>query len=177
MEDSNHAFEEDGETPEKDYVPFKLEYLLGMDENAADPQMRPFKYPLWPWPILLKVTLDNVVLGTNIGISDKINQYQKAGFSFDPGSIRYLIRDIERDKECVYKLGDGWHVPLKFRPAGDWVMISLHEKWFNEKIITFDRTKVQAVIVKKEVVIREFSNFLACLKKDTDKYLPGTKVF
>ncbi|MDO8804888.1 MAG: hypothetical protein Q7R35_10680 [Elusimicrobiota bacterium] len=177
MKNINNAPGENGKISAGAYVPFRFEYLLDADENAPCETYRPFRNPLRPWPILCKVTLDNVVLGTHIGINDEINQYQAAGFSFDPGSIRWIIINIERDKECVYKLGDGWHVPLKFSPAGEWVMISIYEKWFNKKIITFDYTKVQAVIVKKELVTRELSTFLACLKKDTDKYLPGTKVF
>jgi len=177
MKDIYNALGENGKACEGVYVPFRFEYLLDADENAHGETHRPFRNPLRPWPILCKVTLDNIVLGTHIGINDEINQYQAAGFSFDPGSIRWTIINIERDKECVYKFGDGWHVPLLFSPFGELVRVGLHDKWFNKEKITFDYRKVKPVVVMKELVIRELSTFPACLKKDTDKYLPGTKVF
>ena len=103
MENINNTLGETQKTPGEGYVPFRFEYLLDGDENDPVEAHRPFKNPLRPWPILCKVTLGNVVLGTHIGINNEINQYQKAGFSFDPGSIRWIIINIQRDKECVYK--------------------------------------------------------------------------
>ena len=81
MEDIFNALGGSWEASEGVYVPFRFEYLLDADENATVEQYRPFQDPLRPWPILCKVTLDNVVLGTHIGINDWINQYQMAGFS------------------------------------------------------------------------------------------------
>ena len=177
MENVNNLFGKNNNDPEGEDVPFRLEYLLGEDENDVNEARRPFKDQMWPWPILMKVTLDNVVLGTNIGINDDINQYQMAGFSFDPHMLSGVIENVRADKECVYKHGDGHHVPLIYSPFADHVRVALNDECFNKKIITFDHTKVKPVVVEKELVIREFSNFLKCLKKDTDKYLLGSRAF
>lgn len=156
------------EEPEEGYTPFKMEYFLSVDENNK--AEKPFHNFHYPWPILCRMTLDNTVLGTNLGITNFVNQCQSPGHDFSPSQIERTIINIKNDVECYFKIPDGLTVPLKITSTGDYVTIRLLDEIMNKHNITFDYKKVRTVMMKKEIVINELSNFLKALYADMEKY-------
>jgi len=146
------------------HIDFKLEYKL--PARAANGS--PFKNAL-SWPMLCRITLDDVIL--SIKVFGGVSEYQVPGYLFDPNDIVLLIEKIVNDEEAYFKLGDGKHIPLKFFPKeNNKVEISVAKDSLNTKIIGFDHEKLKPITVDKTKVIKEFSSLLNSIFSDLEKY-------